>query len=152
MNQNMQITASGLEDLRRELAELVDTKRPAQVTRLATARSMGDLSENSDYISAKEDLAFIDGRISELEDIIHNAKVTAPTDNSQISFGHTVTVKVNSTQTLFKIVGEWEADPQDKKISASSPLGQALIGKKVGDTVEVTAPAGKIVYTIVAIE
>ena len=144
----MQITASGLEDLRRELAELVDTKRPAQVTRLATARSMGDLSENSDYISAKEDLAFIDGRISELEDIIHNAKVTAPTSNSQISFGHTVTVKVNSTQTLFKIVGEWEADPMKKKISHTSPLGQALVGKKKGENVEFEAPAGKVIYQI----
>ena len=152
MHQNILITQAGLDTLKAELADLVDNRRPAQVARLTAARDMGDLSENSDYISAKEELTFIDGRIAELEDIIRIAKVTTPSSNSQISFGHTVTVRVNSTHVVYKIVGECEADPAEKKISMSSPLGQALIGKKVGDKVEVTAPAGKILYTIVTIE
>ncbi|HBC72743.1 hypothetical protein A2379_04310 [Candidatus Amesbacteria bacterium RIFOXYB1_FULL_47_13] len=152
MHQNMLITQVGLDELKAELADLTDTRRPAQVNRLSVARSMGDLSENSDYISAKEELSFIDGRISELEDIIRNAKVTLPKSGSLIDFGHLVTVKVNSTETVFRIVGEWEADPAQKKISAQSPLGKALIGKAVGDKVEVAAPAGKILYTILAIQ
>ena len=148
----MLITASGLDQLRAELQDLVDVKRPQLVERLSIARSMGDLSENSDYQSAKEELAFIDGRISELEDLVKNAEVAKPTTNGQISVGHAVTVQVNSTKVVFKIVGEWEADPTKKKISHSSPLGLALMGKQVGDRVEVEAPAGKILYTIMAIE
>lgn len=150
-NHPVLITLSGLDQLKADLVELSDVKRPQLVSRLSLARSMGDLSENSDYISAKEELAFVDGRIAELEELIQNAKVSTPATNDTVDFGHSVTVKVNATQAVFKIVGEWEADPAQKKISHSSPLGQALMGKKIGDQVEVAAPAGKIVYTIVAI-
>lgn len=152
MNNSVLITQSGLEQLRNELQQLTEERRPKLVDRLSVARSMGDLSENSDYQSAKEELAFTDGRISELEELVQNSKVVSPTSNSQINVGHAVTVQVNSTKVVFKIVGEWEADPTQKKISHSSPLGQALIGKKVGEKVEVTAPAGKLVYTVVSIE
>ncbi|MBI2008554.1 transcription elongation factor GreA [Candidatus Amesbacteria bacterium] len=152
MHHPMLITASGLEELNQELSELVNVKRPKLVERLSVARSMGDLSENNDYQDAKEELAFIDGRISELENLVQNAQIANPPTGGSIDVGHKVTVKVNSTQAVFHIVGEWEADPTQKKISPSSPLGQALMGKKVGDKVEVTAPAGKILYTIVAIE
>ena len=148
----MLITASGLEELKQELSELVDVKRPKLVDRLSVARSMGDLSENNDYQDAKEELAFTDGRIAELENLVQNAQIAKPLSGGSIDVGHKVTVKVNSTQTIFHIVGEWEADPTQKKISPSSPLGQALMGKKVGEKVEVAAPAGKILYTIVAIE
>lgn len=150
--QSILITSTGLSQLKADLAAMQNTKRPLVVDRLSLARSMGDLAENSDYISAKEELSFLDGQISELEDLIQNAKVTTPKDNSAVDFGHTVTVKVDHSQVVFRIVGEWEADPAQKKISHSSPLGQALLGKKVGDKVPVEAPVGKVFYTIVGIE
>ena len=148
----MLITQTGLDQLKAELDDLTNTKRPGIVERLSIARSMGDLSENSDYQSAKEELSFTDGRISELEELLQHSQIAKPTSNHQISVGHTVTVKVANTQAVFHIVGEWEADPAQKKISPSSPLGQSLLGKAVGDQVEVAAPAGKILYTIVSIE
>lgn len=146
------ITQQGLDQLTSHLTQLSTIRRPRVVDRLSLARSMGDLSENSEYVSAKEELAFIDGQVAELEEMIKNAKVTIPTGTSHIGLGHTVTVQVNGTKVKFYIVGEWEADPVRKKISHSSPLGQALMGKKVGEQVEVSAPAGKILYTIVGIE
>lgn len=147
----MLITQEGLDQLKGELVDLQNTRRPQLVERLSLARSMGDLSENSDYQSAREDLTFVDGRISELEELIKSAQVVKPSQNAQIEIGHSVTVKVNSHEAVFHIVGEWEADPKQQKISHSSPLGQALVGKKIGDKVEVAAPAGKLVYTIVSI-
>ncbi len=151
-NHPMLFTASGLEQLKKELAELTDVKRPHLVERLTVARSMGDLSENNDYQAAKEELAFTDGRIAELENLLQNAQVAQPSGHDSVDVGHKVTVHVNGSQFIFHIVGEWEADPTQKKISPSSPLGQSLMGKKVGEKVEVAAPAGKILYTIVAIE
>lgn len=148
----MLITASGLEELKQEFAELSDVQRPAIVARLSAARSMGDLSENSDYINAREELSFVDGRISELEDVLKNAKIATPVTGDKVDIGHSVTVKVGENKVTFRIVGEWEAKPAQQKISHSSPLGQALMGKKVGDKVEVDAPVGKILYTIVSIE
>jgi transcription elongation factor GreA len=152
MNNHVLITEKGLNELKAELLDLKDVKRPALVERLSIARSMGDLAENSDYISAKEELSFMDSRIDELEELVKEAKVVVPTGNSKIFFGHTVTVKIDSSITKFQIVGEPEADPAKRKISHSSPLGLALMGKKVGDQVEVEAPVGKIIYTIVSIE
>jgi transcription elongation factor GreA len=151
-NSHILVTEKGLNDLRAELADLQNVKRPALVERLSIARSMGDLAENSDYISAKEELAFMDGRIDELDELVKEAKIAVPTGHDVIDFGHTVTVKIDSSTTKFQIVGEPEADPAKRKISHSSPLGQALMGKKVGDQVEVEAPVGKILYTIVSIE
>ncbi|OGD08835.1 transcription elongation factor GreA [Candidatus Amesbacteria bacterium RIFOXYB1_FULL_44_23] len=145
------ITQAGLDHLKAELTDLQNVKRPLLVERLSVARSMGDLAENSDYQSAKEELAFMDSRIDELDELIKNAKVAIPTSSTSVNFGHTVTVKVNSSQTAFQIVGEPEADPSKRKISHSSPLGLALMGKKVGDQIEVDAPVGKISYTIISI-
>lgn len=149
--QTILITTTGLEQLKKELDSLQNTHRPQVVERLSIARSMGDLSENSDYISAKEELSFIDGHIDELEELVQNSKVTHPKSLDSVDFGHSVTVKIDSNQVVFRIVGEWEADPAQKKISHSSPLGQALMGKKIGDKVEVAAPVGKVFYTIVGI-
>ena len=151
-SQPLLITQMGLDQLKSELDELNSDRRPNLVVRLSQARSMGDLSENSDYQSAREDLAFVDGRIAELEDLIKSAQVSHPSSNSQVNFGHKVTVKVNGGQTVFHIVGEWEADPAQKKISHSSPLGKALMGKKVGETAQVEAPAGKVLYKVTHIE
>lgn len=139
----IKITKNGLEALQKELDELVKVKRPKLVDRLSYARSQGDLAENSDYSNAKEELEFLDGRISEIENVIKNAEVIK---------GAKITVKLNGKEFLYEIVGEWEADPMKKKISHTSPLGLALFGKKVGEKVEVEAPAGKVIYEILAIE
>lgn len=149
----VQLTQTGFDKLKKELEELINKKRPAAVDRLSQARSMGDLSENSDYHQAKEQLEFIDGRISELELVLNQAVVVANEHSTkEVSVGAKVKVKINGSEHVFNIVGEWEADPKEKKISHESPLGKALIGRKVGETVEVQAPAGKVEYTIVGIE
>lgn len=151
-NTNLQLTQEGYKALKLELEEL-NGKRPAAVDRLAFARSQGDLSENNDYHNAREALEFLDGRINELEFVLQNAQVVKSSgDHSIVGVGTKVKVASNGNQHVFHIVGEWEADPKAKKISQGSPLGQALLGKKIGDKVEVEAPAGKVVYQILAIE
>lgn len=151
MKNDVKLTKEGLEALKSELADLRDVKRPKLVDRLANARSQGDLSENSDYQSAKEELEFLDGRIEELEDVIKTASVAPVTKSGGVDVGTKVTVRFNGKEIVFNIVGEWEADPMNKKISHESPLGKALVGKRVGDKVEVEAPAGKVNYEIIAI-
>ena len=149
----IQMTKNGVEALGRELDQLVDVKRPKLVERLAYARGQGDLSENSDYLNAKEELEFMDGRISELEEVLKNVSVVKHNSkNSGVTVGAKVTVKFNGEKSVFEVVGEWEADPGNKKISPESPLGKALFGKKIGDKAEVEAPAGKVTYEILAIE
>ncbi|MFC1625771.1 transcription elongation factor GreA [Patescibacteria group bacterium] len=151
--QKIKITKEGLKTLKNELKSLVEEKRPKIVERLSFARSQGDLSENSDYANAKEDLEFLDGKIEELESVIKNASVISNgKSNGNVDLGTKVTLKVNGGKTIYEIVGEWEADPVNKKISHKSPLGQVLVGKKVGEKVEVEAPAGKVNYEILAVE
>jgi transcription elongation factor GreA len=153
MNNSIKLTKTGLQALKKELVELVEVKRPKIVDRLSNARQQGDLSENSDYQSAKEELEFLDGRIDELTEVVKTAVVASDLGNdSGVGVGTKVTVKVNGHENAFDIVGEWEADPVNKKISDGSPLGLALVGKKVGDKAEVEAPAGKVIYEILAIE
>lgn len=146
------LTKEGLEELKREHNELVNVKRPEAVARLANARELGDLSENSEYAAAKQDLSFMDGRILELEEILHGAKVVTNHTKSHVDVGCKVTLHINGKKEVFTLVGEWEADPMQKKISHESPLGKALMGKKVGEKVEVEAPAGKILYKVLHIE
>lgn len=149
LNQAVQLTKSGHEELLSELEELQKIKRPKAVIRVQTAREFGDLSENAEYHAAREELNFIDGRIEELGDILMRAKVvSAPTTSGIVGIGCQVTISTNGQTHVFHVVGEWEANPAEKKISHDSPLGKALIGKKVGDKVEVSAPAGMITYTI----
>ena len=150
--QKVLVTREGLTELKKEHDELVQSKRPEAVTRLANARGQGDLTENSEYTAAKQDLAFIDGRIAELEQVLHEAKVVSSHSRKKVDVGCKVTLTIKGKKEIFTIVGEWEADPAQKKISHSSPLGQALMGKKPGDHVEVEAPAGKILYKIVHID
>ena len=146
------LTKDGLAELQHEFDDLVNVKRPIAVKRLSDARELGDLSENSEYTAAKQDLAFMDGRIAELEDILRNAKVISGHAKNQVSVGSKVTVTIKGKQEMFTVVGEWEADPMQRKISHESPLGKALIGKRMGEQIEVEAPAGKIMYKIVSIE
>ena len=147
------LTKEGLAGLEKELEELKKKKLPKLVKRVAVARDNGDLSENAEYASAREELSFVEGRVEELEDIIARAKVIKHVVKGakKIVLGSKITVKVNNGEHVFTIVGEWEADPMEKKISHDSPLGKSLIGKKEGDEVEVAAPAGKVIYQIVKI-
>src|SRR3990172_3245880 len=118
----MILTKEGLDELKKELDELVNKKRPEAVARLSAARDLGDLSENSEYAAAKQDLAFIDGRIAELEEIIRAAKVVTSHGKQKVDVGCKVTLHVNGKKETFTVVGEWEANPTEKKISHSSPL------------------------------
>ena len=145
------LTREGLEELKKEYETLTKTKRPEVLNRVSQARSMGDLSENAEYTVAREELSFIDGRIDELEELLKQVVLISNNHSSTIKLGSTVKVNTGSVREEFSVVGEWEADPKEKKISHESPLGKALLGKKVGEKVEVEAPAGKIVYTIEAI-
>src|SRR3990167_8295602 len=145
-----QLTKTVYESMKKEYEELVSVKRPQAVERLQKARSMGDLSENSEYSAAKEELAFVEGRVQE---ILKTAEVVENHNGStHIELGSSVTVQADGKTELFQIVGEFEADPLNKKLSHTSPIGQALIGKTVGDLVEVDVPAGKIKYKIVDIK
>lgn len=150
--QKILVTKQGLKELKDEFDELVNKKRPEVVERLALARGQGDLTENSEYTAARQDLAFIDGRIAELEQVLHEAKIITSHSKKKVDVGCKVTLHIDGKKEVFTIVGEWEADPIQKKISHSSPLGKALLGKKVGEKAEVEAPAGKILYKILHIE
>lgn len=151
------LTAEGLADLQKELHELKDIKLPQIVERVSIARADGDLSENSAYQFGRQEQEFIQGRVDELEDILKNStliqKTTVQTTGDKtVDVGRKVTVSIDGKKQIFHIVGDWEAKPMEKKISGSSPLGKALMGKKIGDKAEFDAPAGKIQYTIVEIE
>lgn len=150
MLDDVTLTQEGYEELIAELKEIKDKKLPVAIERVATARSFGDLSENSEYHAAREDLSFLEGRISELEALLSKAKVIKQKKGKQstVSVGSTVTVHIGKAKHVYQIVGEWEANPKEKKISEGSPLGKALIGKAVGEEIEIDAPAGKIKYKV----
>jgi transcription elongation factor GreA len=148
------LTQGGYDELVAELKQIKEEKLPKAIERVATARSFGDLSENSEYHAAREDLSFLEGRTAELEIIVANAKVIKQQKGkkTQVTVGSTVTVHIGKSKHVYQIVGEWEADPKEKKISEESPLGKALLGKKIGEEIDVNAPAGKIKYKVAAIE
>lgn len=147
------VTKEGLEELKHELEDLNKVKRAEVLERVSAARAMGDLAENSEYTAAREELSLIDGRIEELSDILKNVELIkeGAKNTKSIQLGSTITVSINGKKEEFVLVGEWEADPHNKKISHESPLGKALLGKLVGEKIEVEAPAGKIGYTVVSI-
>ena len=149
----VQITQKGFNDLKIELEDLIKNKKPKAIDRLGKARSMGDLSENSEYTAAKEELAFVEGRVQEIQQIIDNEEVTNNNNAGDfVQIGSSVTGELNVKSEVFQIVGEFAADPMNKKLSQNSPIGQALIDKKVGDQVEVNIPAGKVQYKIIDIK
>lgn len=146
------LTVAGAEKLRVELHELKTVQRPAVIQAIAEARSHGDLSENAEYDAAKEHQGFIEGRIAELESKLGNAQVIDPTlldADGACVFGATVDLEDMSGGTVtYQIVGDDEADIKQGKISISSPVSRALIGKYPGDVVEVMAPGGVREYEI----
>jgi len=150
---NVYVTKEGLENLKKELKALVEEKRPGIAKRIKEAREMGDISENSEYDAARQEQSFVEGRIEELEELLKNAKLSQPNNKKDsVEVGCRVTVHVDGGEESFHIVGALEANPLEKKISHESPLGSALVGKKVGDKIEVDAPVGKLTYTILKIE
>ena len=149
----IQLTQKGFNDLQLELEDLIKNKKSKAIDRLSKARSMGDLKENSEYTAAKEELALVEGRIQEINNVLSNAEVTLMYKaGNKIEIGSTVTVDINGQKDTFQIVGEFEADPMNKKLSQNSPIGQALIDKKIGDLIEINIPAGKIQYKIIEIK
>lgn len=149
------MTGGGLEQLEAELRKLRNEERPAVIRAIAEAREHGDLSENAEYHAARERQSFIEGRIVELEDIISRAQVidtTGLTDDI-VRFGATVVVSDEDTEEVstYRIVGSHEANASEGMISVTAPLGRALIGKTLGDVVEVTTPRGSRSYEVVKI-
>lgn len=151
----IELTKEGFDELQTELTELKNFKLPAVIARVAKAREHGDLSENAEYHSAQDDQQLIETRIAEIDSILSKAKVVQHTKSSiKVGIGSKVEVKKKGAKksTTFNIVGEYESNPAEGKISSVSPLGKALIGKKKGDTVQVEAPSGKISYEILQIK
>ncbi|MEO7665323.1 MAG: transcription elongation factor GreA [Candidatus Limnocylindrales bacterium] len=151
-NKPTYITPDGLEKLRKELEEMVSMRRPEIAQRIHDAKEHGDLSENAEYEDAKNEQAFVEGRIQLVESLIKNATLIDEhhsTDHVQI--GSTVAVDSPDGKESFTIVGSTEARPTEGRISNESPVGRALLGRKKGDKISVRVPAGDISYTIVGI-
>jgi len=148
------ITPDGIKKIREELELLTKTKRPELAQRLRHAVEMGDLSENADYIKAKEDQAFLEGRIQELEYILREATIVEPQmQNDRVQIGSIVKISyAGGEPETFQIVGVTEANPRQGKISHESPIGQALVGKKAGDHAIVQTPAGESELLILEIQ
>lgn len=153
------LTLVGVEKLRTELQRLKSIERPAVIAAIAEARSHGDISENAEYDAAKEKQSFIEGRIAEIEGKLSNSQVIDPaalatTAEGRIVFGATVDLEDldSSKQVTYQIVGDDEADLKEGKISVSSPIARALIGKYVGDVAEVQAPGGIREYEVLDVK
>ncbi|MBI3952539.1 MAG: transcription elongation factor GreA [Candidatus Doudnabacteria bacterium] len=153
MQRKVLLTEDGLKKLQDELKLLKDERRKEIIERIQEAVAHGDLSENADYAQAKEEQAFIEGRIQEIEDMIKNAEIISHNGNHQsVSIGSTVSVKANGNSMRWTIVGSNEANPAAGKISNESLVGRSLLGAKVGQTVKVETPVGMTEYEIVSIE
>ncbi|MBO7720157.1 transcription elongation factor GreA [Candidatus Saccharibacteria bacterium] len=135
MKKTVSLTKQGKTDLETELKELIG-RRPAIAERLQTARAFGDLSENQEYTDARSEQKTVENRIAEIEDILKNAKLIRNASHDKVAMGATVTVTLSGKKFTYSIVGPVEANPLEGKISDKSPIGQALLGKKVGDTYE----------------
>ena len=150
------MTAEGYQALDEELKRLKTVERPAVIAAIAEARSHGDLSENAEYHAAKDRQGWIEGRIAEIEDKMARAQVidVSRLSGGQVKFGATVSVVDEDTEeeSRYQIVGEHEADVKGGRISVTSPLSRAMIGKEVGDVVEVNTPGGVKAYEILKVE
>ena len=148
------LTQEGLDELKSELDNLINVKRPENIQSIKEARSLGDLSENADYDAARNEQAQIEGRIKTIEKMLENVSIITKTDTSKVSLGTTVSIKYvddDEDEDEYKIVGSQEADPFESKISNESPIAQALLNHKVGDIVTVESPNGSYQVEITAI-
>ncbi len=151
-NKDMEyLSKEGFESLQKELEELKMARRQEIADRLEYAKRLGDLSENAEYQSAKEEWAMNEGRIAEIEDILSRAVIIEKEHSADVQLGSSVSLKRSGSEEIenYSLVGSEEADSMSGKISYESPLGSALIGKKKGSKVEVLTPNGKINYTII---
>ncbi|MFA6082602.1 MAG: transcription elongation factor GreA [Patescibacteria group bacterium] len=148
------LTKEGLEKIEVELKELKTVKRKEAVKHIQEAKEFGDLSENSEYEDAKNEQAFVEGRISELEDVVRKAKIIDSRGKSDqvVGLGCKVVVTVDGGDESYTLVGATEANPRKGAISVESPTGKALLGAKKGQKIVVSAPAGKIEYVIKSVE
>lgn len=147
------ITKEGLDNLKNELSDIQEKQKPLVIERVKKARDMGSLDDNSEYDAAREEQAILEGRIEELGDIIHKAKILEKPKivQGKITVGSTVKVEIDGEKRVFTIVGSVEADPVLGKISHESPVGQALLGLKAGEEVKVKMPQGSFKYKILEI-
>jgi transcription elongation factor GreA len=144
-------TKQGFDELIEELKTEI-AKRPLAVESLKRGREMGDLSENGLYKAAKMELGSIDRQIRHLKNLVLYGRTSEPKDKSSVQLGHTIKVVTETGEKQFRIVGEWEANPRERKISHKSPIGHNLMGRKVGDTVTIKTPNGVTNYKISSIE
>jgi len=151
MKKEYKLTKDGVKELEIELKTLKEQK-PDVVEELKRARSQGDLSENADYDVARNELERVENRIKEVENILQNVEIIQkPRSNGVVELGSTVELKSKNSNTTFIVVGSVEANPIEGKISDESPIGKALIGKKVGDDVEIKVPSSTSVYKVSSI-
>jgi transcription elongation factor GreA len=148
MSSDAYITKDGLTKIQEELHYLKTEKKREVAERIERAKELGDLAENAEYADAKDEMAFIEGRILELADYINRAVVIVPASGTVVQIGSTVVLKNGKMEKVYTIVGANEADPLAGRISNETPLAQALLGKKAGESVECSVPAGKVQYTI----
>lgn len=151
MTEQTYLTAEGAEELKRELDRLINVRRPELAQKLNEAVAQGDLKENADYHDAKEQQAFVEGRITYLENILRSAEIiTSPGATDVVSVGSHVTIVEDGTddEEQYMIVGAAEANPAEGKISNESPIGSALLGAKKGEKVRVQTPSGTITFKI----
>src|SRR6056297_1339951 len=156
MTEEVLLTEEGYEKLEEELDHLVNVKRREVAKRIKVAREFGDISENSEYDDAKNEQAFVEGRIKEIKQLIDNAKVIKEDEVSDDKVNLGTTVRLHNldedSYVTYKLVGTAEADPLDHKISNESPIGKAILGKTVGSKLKVKVPKGTISYEIISIE
>lgn len=150
MKKTYQITEAGKKELERELAGLKD-QRGGIADKIADARDFGDLSENAEYDSAREAQGLLESRIAEIEDILLNADIIKAGKKTNVALGSTVELKTGNKTVTYSVVGPVEANPIEGKVSNESPIGVALMGKKVDDDVTIKTPKGSIEYKIVSI-
>ncbi len=146
------VTQTGLKKLQEEYDQLVSVRRKEVAEKLQKARELGDVSENAAYDAARDEQAFVEGRIAELDGVLKRVEVVEEEKGGVIQVGSTVRVHLDGNEQEFQIVGAPEANPSGGKISHESPLGRALLGKKIGDQVEIEAPAGKLTYHVLGIK
>ncbi|MFA6098441.1 MAG: transcription elongation factor GreA [Patescibacteria group bacterium] len=150
--QNTFITKDGLDKLKHELSELKTTKRKEIAERIQEAKELGDLSENAEYVEAKNEQSFAEGRVLEIESIIKNATIIKQSKaTGEVRVGSKIKISEDDKTKEYYIVGSNEADPSRGKISNESPLGKAFLGKKTGDTIEIKVPQGSKKFKIIAI-
>lgn len=151
MKKAYQITAEGKSELEKEI-EALKGRRGGIAEKIAEARDYGDLSENAEYDAAREEQGVVESRISEIEDILLNADIIkGGKSKGTVGLGSSVKLETGSKEVNYILVGPVEANPLEGRISNESPIGQALIGKKVGDHAEITTPKGTIDYTVISI-